>query len=528
MALPWGHGPAHSRGVLHRDGRPERLLTTVLFTDIVGSTERAAELGDRGWKDLVARHHAIVRRELKRFHGRELDTAGDGFFAIFDRPALAIECATAVIDDLRPLHLHIRAGVHMGEAEVMDGKVGGITVHVASRSMAEAGADEILVTSTVHDVAAGADVSFDDRGVRSFKGVPGEWHLYAVRWQRRELPAVDAVEPAGGGAGRRRIVWPIAAGAAVLGAGLLAVAGYAFMGRPPSSTPTPQAPQPNSALRIDATTNTVAATVAAGESPTGVAIDDEAVWVISLGSKTLTSVPLAGGAASYPVALPGTPTGIAAGNGLVWISFAYGGKGESAGVIPWSAVTRQRGDAIAIGSGAGAIVLDGNVLWVASEVADSVLQVDPQTRAIARAVSVGKRPVALASGGGSLWVANAASDTVSRVDLATLTPTEIPLGAGNHPTAVAAGFGKVWVASEVANTLTVFDATTNARVDTIALDEGPRGVAAGPDAIWVACARNVLARIDPASRQVVARIQLPAPAHGVAVAGSAVWVTVQQ
>src|SRR5688500_17322642 len=116
-----------------RGGGSDRLLATVMFTDIVGSTELASSLGDRAWKALVARHNAIVRRELKRFSGRELDTAGDGFFVIFERPAQAIDCAWAIIDALRPLNVKIRAGIHMGEVEVMDRKVAGIAVHAASR-----------------------------------------------------------------------------------------------------------------------------------------------------------------------------------------------------------------------------------------------------------------------------------------------------------------------------------------------------------------------------------------------------------
>ena len=181
--------------MLSRGGGPQRQLATVLFTDIVGSTERAAQLGDRGWKALLARHHAIVRQQLKAFHGREVDTAGDGFFATFGPPAQAIECAGSIIDHLAPLDLRIRAAVHMGEVEVMDGKVGGLTVHVASRALAQAGPGEILVTRTVREVTAGADVTFHDRGVHEFKGVPGPWDLYAVEWHPRA---------AGGGAGRRR------------------------------------------------------------------------------------------------------------------------------------------------------------------------------------------------------------------------------------------------------------------------------------------------------------------------------------
>jgi class 3 adenylate cyclase len=159
---------------------PDRVLATVLFTDIVGSTARAAELGDSAWRELLARHHTLVRGELVRFRGEELDTAGDGFFAAFDGPGRAIECACAIRDSLRSLDLEIRAGVHTGECERVDGKLGGIAVPTGARiaSLAEPG--EVLVSSTVKDLVAGSGIAFEDRGSHELKGVPGEWRLYAV------------------------------------------------------------------------------------------------------------------------------------------------------------------------------------------------------------------------------------------------------------------------------------------------------------------------------------------------------------
>lgn len=159
----------------------DRVLATVLFTDLVGSTVRASELGDRRWRELVEQHHATVRRELARFDGREIDTAGDGFFATFDGPARAIRCACAIVDALRPLELEIRAGLHTGEVEVAEGKVAGIAVNIGARVAARAEGGEVLVSSTVRDLVAGSGLEFDDRGVAELKGVPGEWRLFAVR-----------------------------------------------------------------------------------------------------------------------------------------------------------------------------------------------------------------------------------------------------------------------------------------------------------------------------------------------------------
>jgi class 3 adenylate cyclase len=160
---------------------PDSILTTILFTDIVGSTERAAELGDRAWRDLLARHHAAVRRELARFRGQELDTAGDGFFATFDGPARAIRCAEAIVADVGELGLDVRAGLHTGECELHDGKLAGIAVSIGSRVAAEARPGEVLVSSTVKDLVAGSGIEFEELGARALKGVPGEWRVYVVR-----------------------------------------------------------------------------------------------------------------------------------------------------------------------------------------------------------------------------------------------------------------------------------------------------------------------------------------------------------
>ncbi|MEA2675670.1 MAG: hypothetical protein QOI92_2862 [Chloroflexota bacterium] len=160
---------------------PDRQLATVLFTDIVGSTERAAALGDRRWRELLEEHHAIVRGELRRFRGREIDTAGDGFLATFDGPARGIRCALAIGTALGPLGIEIRAGLHTGEIELMGSSIGGIAVHIAARVSAMAGTGEVLVTRTVTELVAGSGVTFEDRGDRELKGVPGHWQLFAVQ-----------------------------------------------------------------------------------------------------------------------------------------------------------------------------------------------------------------------------------------------------------------------------------------------------------------------------------------------------------
>jgi class 3 adenylate cyclase len=159
---------------------PESVLATVMFTDIVGSTDHAARIGDRAWRDLLARHHTIIRRELSRYRGHERDTAGDGFFATFDGPARAIRAGQAIIEGVLTLDLEARIGIHVGECEIHDDKITGLAVNIGSRVASNAGASEVLVSQTVRDLVAGSGIGFTDRGAHELKGIPGSWQLFAV------------------------------------------------------------------------------------------------------------------------------------------------------------------------------------------------------------------------------------------------------------------------------------------------------------------------------------------------------------
>jgi class 3 adenylate cyclase/pimeloyl-ACP methyl ester carboxylesterase len=161
-------------------GDVDRVLATVLFTDIVDSTGHAAVLGDRRWRELLEKHHALVRRQLERYRGREVDTTGDGFLATFDGPARAVRCAASIREAVAGVGLAIRAGLHTGECELIGNRVAGIAVHLGARILALAGPGEVLVSTTVKDLVAGSGLCFADRGVHTLKGVPGEWHLFAA------------------------------------------------------------------------------------------------------------------------------------------------------------------------------------------------------------------------------------------------------------------------------------------------------------------------------------------------------------
>ena len=158
----------------------DRVLATVLFTDIVDSTGRAAEIGDRDWHALLDAHDAVVRSQLARFRGREVNTSGDGFLAMFDGPQRAIRCAMAIRDAVQALGIEVRAGLHTGECEVRGDDIGGIAVHIGARVSALAGPNDVLVSSTLRDLVIGSGLEFEERGAHQLKGVPGEWHLSAV------------------------------------------------------------------------------------------------------------------------------------------------------------------------------------------------------------------------------------------------------------------------------------------------------------------------------------------------------------
>ncbi len=185
--LPWTQNPDELLDQIEefvtgtrREREPERMLATIMFTDIVASTDRAAAAGDRKWRQLLERHDELVRRELTRHRGREIKQLGDGFFAAFDGPARAVQCAASITEQVRSLGIEVRAGVHTGECEVRGGDLAGMAVHIGARVGARAQSGEVLVSGTVRDLVVGSDLDFEDRGTTELKGVPGEWRLYAL------------------------------------------------------------------------------------------------------------------------------------------------------------------------------------------------------------------------------------------------------------------------------------------------------------------------------------------------------------
>jgi YVTN family beta-propeller protein len=526
-----------------RPPAPERLLATVLFTDIVGSTELAARLGDRRWREVIARHHAVVRRQLKRFGGRELDTAGDGFFATFERPAPAIHCACAIVDGLQSLGISIRAGIHMGECEVMGGKVGGIAVITGARVMGSGGPGDVLVTSTVRDLVAGSGLQFADRGTHELKGVPGQWHLLEVEWERQAPPAGTALVetiakafpgPAGEGErpGRRRTILLPGIVALVLAASAVGV----FMIRGGGKV-AEILPEPNTVARIDTSTNRFIIDVPVGELPEGVAIGEGSVWVVAR-DRILYRIDPESGHVINRIGLTGTgiPTGIAVGEGAVWVALGLDAPRQSLLKI---SPKDYAIDPIAIeGSAVEMVAVGGGAVWAVSSIDNFLSKIDPTTNSVAKRVCLGElgdvcighQPVALTFSEGTLWVANALDASVWRIDPNSLglTEEEIPkIDLKDAPSGLAVGSGRLWVISRMSNSLTVIDAGTKGTIATITLGKGPVGVAVDVDAVWIAEASGQeVVRIDPRTTDFSGRIPVPAGPDQIAVGMGMVWVTI--
>jgi class 3 adenylate cyclase/streptogramin lyase len=504
-----------------RAGATERRLATVFFTDMVGSTELAARLGDRRWQGLLSEYHHKVRRALKNNGGREVDNAGDGFFAVFDQPAQAISCACELTDDLHTAGIEVRTGIHMGEVEPVGAKLGGIGVHIGARVAGTAKPGDVLVTSTIRDVVSGAGFEFYDAGLHALKGVPGEWRLHYVSWPGA-LPLDDAASRAWETTAYRRRgralrrYWPLAL---VLGLGAIALGVVLDVLHP--QTPAAIVPAANTVAQIDASAHAFRADVPVGNHPTGVAIGGGAVWVINASDKTLSRIDLASGQASPAKAVGGTPTAIAFGDDSVWV-----GSGSSGAVFrfdPTGNLVRQ----IDVPDGVAGMAFGANAVWIASPLDDTVIRIDPVTNKIASTIRVGKGPQAIAVGGSAVWVANALDHTLTRIDPAT-NIARGGIAVGSEPDALAADSGAVWVASTAANTVTRFDASSLQLIISIPVGIGPVDLAVGNDGtVWIAeSTSEKVERIDARSNRIVGSLTVRGHPEAIDSQGGFLWAAV--
>ena len=510
-------------------GRREtgRTLATVLFTDIVGSTELASELGDLRWKQVIATHHGIVRKTLKRYHGTEVDTAGDGFFATFERPADAIRCASDIVDQLRAIGIHIRAGIHMGELERMGPKVGGIGVHIGSRVAGKAGDSEILVSSTVRELVAGSDIRFSDRGSHDLKGVPGEWRLYAIdRELAPDVPAKPIVEAPEAKAARRRALPVVSIGIAV--PVLAAIVAVVLVLSSRGDGGSLKTPAPDTLTRLDAGSGRIERVDRVGSRPTGVAAGGGAIWVINGQDQTLSRLDPTGGKQFSAVAVGGSPTGIAYGAGSVWITTEFGlGSGAPGSVLRFDPATKLFARPIAVGNGVKGIAFGEGSIWATNTVDGTVVRIDTDTNAVTATIKVGRRPQAVAVGAGAVWVVDSLDSTLVRIDPKTRVVTH-RVQLLSSPSAVTVG-DAVWVASETGNSLTSIDPATVQVRATIPLAGGPTAVAVSGSDVWVTNpGSGTLVHVNGLTGKVVGTVRVQGSPDGIAVEGRSIWFALRE
>jgi class 3 adenylate cyclase/streptogramin lyase len=523
----------------------KRFVATVVFTDIVGSTGIASELGDRGWRRLLGDHHALVRRELRTYRGREIDTAGDGFFASFDTPAAALSWAHAIGEGMWDLGVEVRAGAHLGECELIEGKVGGIAVHIGARVASAAGPGQILVTQTVKDTLTGSDVRFIDAGVHGLKGVPGDWHLFQVEQpsRTRPKPALSRPPPEPGGPSpRRRARLVVIAAAIVLLAG--ALAGYLVIRDGPSHNTIPRKPPAfvGAVERIDPKTGRVLVTIPAPVSfrsdRTVMADGGGFVWVagynsfvykINPGSNTIV--------ARIPVRVP---LDVAYGGGSLWVTSVAVRAYMSAGPPTLFRVnprTNQVSDRIPLpghGTDLQSLAYGYGAVWL-GWIDGRLSQVSVKTGKI-RTLHIGGLIGSVAAGDGSVWAIDVLGGTLIRVNPRTLAVTEQSLPGDQS--AMATGGGAVWVTDRTGGVVDRVPSEKPGGIQSVAVGTEPYRVALGDGFVWVLGGEGTLTQIDPDGISPVRTIQLIpaneiAAVHGTFTGGitagaHGVWVTLNE
>lgn len=476
----------------NQERQPERLLTTILFTDIVGSTDLAAEVGDRQWRRVVAAHHVTVRRVLRRFGGREIDTAGDGFFASFGQPAQAVRAADAILSAVAKLGLSLRAGVHTGEAETTGRKIGGIAVHIAARVVAAAEPGEVLVSSTVRDLVSGSGLEFTDRGNHALKGVPTEWHLYGLVRPEAAKEMVSPAEAAaaiaaassraeGARGGRRTWLLLGVAGMAAVAIVVAAAAALGVFNAPPRGPSMP--PGPDTLVALSASTGEVLDVRSVPAGPVSLAANADRLWVAALDAGVLLDLPTSATGTDRLIGRVGRPTGVAFGGGHVWVADAFGQTvtlvDPATGNVSRT-LERLPARQIAYGT---------ESAWAVDDLADRILRLDRQTGDVVATIPLGTGtyPTALAIGS-AVWVGNQGTSTVARIDPATNSVVEAAIPLRAIPEAIAAGTADVWIISRASDVMMRLDPASNAVAATTPICDQPASVAADGDTVWIGCA----------------------------------------
>ena len=501
-----------------------RVLTAVMFTDIVDSSTLAGRVGDRRWKEVIGRHHAIVRRALKRLGGRELDTAGDGFFANFGEPASAIRAACTIIEDVRALGLELRAGVHFGECEQVGGKLAGVSVVVGARVTSLGGPGDVLVTGTTRELVGGAGFGFEDRGRNALKGVEGTWQVFAVTDVDGEsrpgpLPTdeaqrrLDAVQPGLAIRGINRVL--VAAVIVVLATAALAIA---LLPADDDGSALERIPV-DQVGEIDPRSYEIRQALDAGSDPTGIAIGDDTAWILRFEPGILSRVDLATGAVEPGVSTGGHPSAVGLEqNDLVWV--LNGLEGSVVGIDPVG-MTREK--TIELSTGTTDLALGHGALWVTNRDEGTLTRIDLVTfdREPIDVSAIGA-PACVAAASDALWVGG--SKGVTKLDPGSL--DELSTWALRFPAGqLVVGEGAVWATHLAEDHVTKID-ETNGPTAVIPVGDGPLELASGGGAIWVTNSLDgTVSRIDPRTNA-VRPIRVGLSPEGIAFGHGSVWVTV--
>jgi class 3 adenylate cyclase len=519
--------------------RRESILATILFTDIVGSSDLVAELGDRRWKMLLARHNALVRRELRRYGGRELDTAGDGFFASFDNPGNAVRCAAAIVEAVQGLGIDVRIGLHLGQAEIMGRKLGGVAVHIAARVMALAGPAEVLMSGVVQEVLPSSDFTSEDRGSHVLKGVSRELRLFRVVAVEKPLPG--QLEPALAAERRaavqapplwRRSYVPTVGAVTVLVAG--GVAGAVLLGS--GSSPSPRAAV-DYVARVDPATRQVVARIPVGEHPVDVALGEGSVWVLDKDGSVRRIDPVTN-AATVIETVAEDPRAIAAGEGGVWV--VDGTRGIIHKIDPASNLVLE---SLRIGQSVRDVTVGEDAVWASA--GDRVVRIEPASGDTSDLEGVLSGPggpevtardrFTIAAGGGFVWETFSEFPQAGRHDAATSDFRRFDVGV--QPRGIALTGTDVWFAGcGTPGTVVRVNSLTGDVLATLSaggavcpyFEQGNAILlAAGQDGVWVTDAVNgTVARIDDTTNQVDAPIRVGETPTAIVVGLGSVWVAV--
>jgi streptogramin lyase len=497
-----------------------RLFRTVLFTDISGSTAMAAELGDRKWRRTLAAHHAAIRREIRRHRGREVDTAGDGFFAVFENPTDAVRCAAGAVAAAHALGLPIRAGVHTGEVEASGASYGGIAVHIGARLLSLAGPRQVLVSNTVRELVSGSGHEFDDFGVHELKGVPGEWHVYSLILPRFEegvpLVGVDDEELRAITARRQRLV--IGALGTVIVVLVLGLGGlYLVLSRPADP-----ARGANTVAIYDSAASQPVRGIRVDPGPNDVAVSESAYWTANVDAGTVTRIETASGSVTSLGQAGARPGALAVTPSRLWVLDRYSSR--------ITILDGRQGTLLnSLPIHASAIAASTDQMWVVDDITDVAVRLDPLSGAQVSAVSLpapaGATDVVVAAQ--SVWIAAPRAKAVFRLDPATATVTDVSTAMQDVQTLAAFG-NDLWLVSPSTDSVSRLDIASGRLALSVDVCDTPVSVAPTASGAWVACSVDrSLWRIDRTGT-VTSRIELDGVPTAVAADGERALVTLRR